>query len=106
VPPSRKQIALIFAPLVREAVPAVVGIHSRKQVAQRVDPLLADPFPRFFFEQFGRRPAPRSVTSLDSGVILGSDGADRREFSARMIAGNRSGDLASDRIAALERAGR
>jgi serine protease Do len=117
VPRSREQIALSFAPVVREAAPAVVSVYSRKRVAQRIDPLLADPFFRFFFEQFGRRPAPRSVTSLGSGVIIGSDGlvvtnfhvvegadqivvalADRRELAARFVAGNRSADLALLRV--------
>jgi S1-C subfamily serine protease len=117
VPETQEQIALSFAPVVREAAPAVVSVYSRKQVAQRVDPLLADPFFRFFFEQFGRRRAPRSVTSLGSGVIIESDGlvvtnfhvvegadqivvalADRRELAARFVAGNRSADLALLRI--------
>jgi S1-C subfamily serine protease len=113
LPVTQEQIALSFAPVVREAAPAVVSVYSRKRVAQQIDPLLADPFFRFFFEQFGRRPVPRQVTSLGSGVILERNGlivtnfhvvdeadeivvalADRREFPARIVGGDRAADLA------------
>jgi S1-C subfamily serine protease len=73
VPRSRAQIALSFAPVVREAAPAVVNIYARK--GRPADPFLSDPFFRFFFEGFGRNPLPRTVpqNSLGSSVIVAAD---------------------------------
>jgi S1-C subfamily serine protease len=73
VPRSRAQIALSFAPVVRTAAPAVVNIYGLK--GRAADPLLSDPFFRFFFQDFGARPLPRSVpeNSLGSGVIVAAD---------------------------------
>jgi Do/DeqQ family serine protease len=113
VPRSRAQIALSFAPVVREAAPAVVNIYARK--GRPADPFLSDPFYRFFFEGFGGRPLPRSVpeNSLGSGVIVAADGlivtnhhvikdadeimvvlSDRREFRADVIGADQAADLA------------
>lgn len=112
VPSSAAQIQLSFAPLVREAAPAVVNIYARTIVEQSRTPLQADPF----FERFFRRPdagRPRVQNSLGSGVILSEDGivvsnyhvvgmstdirivlSDRREFSARVLLSDAESDLA------------
>ncbi|HEX6112041.1 MAG TPA: Do family serine endopeptidase, partial [Geminicoccaceae bacterium] len=115
VPRSREQIALSFAPVVRQAAPAVVNIYARKGQRRAADPFLSDPFFRFFFEDFGGGPLPRSVpeNSLGSGVIVGADGlivtnhhviedadeimvvlSDRREFRAELIGADQAADLA------------
>ncbi|MBP7064208.1 DegQ family serine endoprotease [Ferrovibrio sp.] len=120
VPQSRAEIQLSFAPLVRQAAPAVVNVYTRKveRVVQR-SPLLDDPiFRRFFGDQqmFGI-PRERVAQSLGSGVIVEADGvivtnnhvidgateivvalADRREFEAKVIAADPKVDLAILRI--------
>jgi serine protease Do len=115
VPQSRAEIALSFAPVVREAAPAVVNIYTRKDVPPAaLNPFAADPFFRFFFEGPGRQRAPRpQENSLGSGVIVRADGlivtnyhvvekaneimvvtSDRREFRARVIGSDEAADLA------------
>jgi len=114
VPRSREQIALSFAPVVREAAPAVVNIYARKAPRRAAAPFLSDPFFRFFFEGFGN-PLPRRApeNSLGSGVIVAADGlivtnhhviedadeimvvlSDRREFRAEVIGADHAADLA------------
>ena len=56
-----------FAPVVREAAPAVVNISARG-VQQVRDP---------FFEMFGGGPQSRVTGSIGSGVIVRADGAER-----------------------------
>lgn len=112
VPTSKEQIQLSFAPLVKEATPAVVNIYARIMAEPRRTPLQRDPF----FERFFRAPfseAPRVQNSLGSGVILSEDGIvasnyhvvgmateitivlnDRREFSARVLLADEEADLA------------
>jgi len=112
VPTSASQMQLSFAPLVKEAVPAVVNIYARKIVQSSRTPLQSDPFfERFFLSPDARR--PRVQNSLGSGVILSEDGivvsnyhvvgmatdirivlADRREFSARVMLSDAESDLA------------
>lgn len=124
LPQSREQIALSFAPLVRQATPAVVNIYTQKLVRQRVSPLFDDPF----FRQFLGDAVPRGMTrermqnSLGSGVIVRPDGtvvtsdhviagadqirvvlADKREFDAKVLMHDERSDLA---ILKLEGAGR
>src|SRR5919106_5661986 len=56
VPQSREQIALSFAPVVREAAPAVVNIYTTKEGARSpLEPLFSDPFFDLFFEDQRRR---------------------------------------------------
>jgi len=59
VPRSREQIALSFAPVVRETSSAVVNIYTRKASrAADADPFFSDPFFQFFFEGLNRRRTP------------------------------------------------
>lgn len=113
VPRSRAQIAPSFAPVEREAAPAVANIYAR--TGRAADPFLSDPFFRFFFKDFPGRPLPRSMpaNSLGSGVIVAADGlivtnhhviedgdeimvvlSDRREFRAELIGADQAADLA------------
>lgn len=112
VPESQAEISLSFAPLVREAAPAVVNIYARRVVEERRSPFADDPFFREFFRDFGQM-RPRVQNSLGSGVILSPDGIvvsnyhvvgqatdisvvlnDRREFSARVLLADEQSDLA------------
>ena len=112
--------------MVRQAAPAVVNIYARKAVRSPQNPFAADPFFRYFFEEFGRREQRRQPeNSLGSGVIVQDDGlivtnyhvvqdadeimvvlSDRREFQARVVGGDQAADLAlldidADRLPAL-----
>ena len=112
VPQSRAEVTLSFAPLVRQAAPAVVNIYARRVTEARRTPFMNDPFFDDFFRGFGR-PEPRVQNSLGSGVILSPDGivvsnyhvvgmatdirvvlTDRREFTARVLLGDEDSDLA------------
>lgn len=112
IPTSQSEIGIGFAPLVKQAAPAVVNIYA-KIVRQGYDsPFAADPFFRDFFRGFGS-PRPRVQNSLGSGVILSDDGIvvsnyhvvgqatdirvvtnDRKEYSAKVILGDEGADLA------------
>ena len=118
VPSSAAQIQLSFAPLVKEAAPAVVNIYAKIMAEPRRTPLQRDPFfERFFRDPFSEQ--PRVQNSLGSGVILSDDGIvvsnyhvvgmateirvvlnDRREFSARVLLGDKEADLAILKIEA------
>jgi serine protease Do len=114
VPSSADEITLSFAPLVKQAAPAVVNIFTRKAVTQRVSPLFDDPFfRRFFGDAFPPQRRKRFENSLGSGVIVEPDGlivtnfhvisgadeikvvlADRREFAATVLREDERSDLA------------
>lgn len=120
VPSSAAQMQLSFAPLVKQAVPAVVNIYTRTIVQSSRTPLQSDPF----FERFFRSPdagRPRVQNSLGSGVILSDDGivvsnyhvvgmatdirivlSDRREFTAEVLLSDAESDLAVLKIADVE----
>ncbi|WP_225889857.1 DegQ family serine endoprotease [Indioceanicola profundi] len=121
VPQSREQITLSFAPVVKQASPAVVNIYTRRTVRQRVSPFMDDPvFRRFFGESFSFGvPRERVEGSLGSGVIVAADGLvvtnahvvkgsdeitvvlnDRREFPAKVETVDERVDLAVLRIEA------
>lgn len=117
VPEARKQVMLSFAPLVKNASPAVVNIFTRKAKQQRgpSSPLFNDPFFRRFFGGSFDRAQPREnvENSLGSGVIVRPDGlivtnfhviegadtirvvlSDRREFDAEILREDEQTDLA------------
>lgn len=120
VPQSQAQMQLSFVPLVKEATPAVVNIYAKIMAQPRRTPLQRDPFfERFFRDPFAEK--PRVQNSLGSGVILSDDGIvvsnyhvvgmateirvvlnDRREFSARVLLGDKDADLAILQIEAPE----
>ena len=113
VPTSQVEISLGFAPLVKEAAPAVVNIYAKIITQERQRTRFSnDPF----FDQFFRglsKPQRRVQNSLGSGVILSADGivvsnyhvvgmateirvvtTDRREYNARVILSDQASDLA------------
>lgn len=112
VPQSQSEISFGFAPLVKEAAPAVVNIYARIVRPGRASPFQGDPFFEEFFRGFGST-RPRVQNSLGSGVILSADGivvsnyhvvgqatdirvvlSDRREYAARVLLGDQESDLA------------
>lgn len=113
VPQSQAEISLGFAPLVKQAAPAVVNIYAKiiRQQQQR-SPFMNDPFFDDFFRNFAS-PRPRVQSSLGSGVILSQDGivvsnyhvvgmateirvvtTDKREYDARVVLADQASDLA------------
>ncbi|GIL37792.1 Do family serine endopeptidase [Roseiterribacter gracilis] len=112
MPQSRQQIELSFAPLVKQAAPAVVNVFAEKRPQQVNSPLLNDPvLRRFFGDQLQRRARPSM--SLGSGVIVRADGYvitnahvirdaddinvvlnDKREFTAKLVLRDDRMDLA------------
>lgn len=114
-PTSHEQMQLSFAPVVRQAAPAVVNVFTKKVVRQQGAALFNDPFFRQFFGDrlpFGL-PQERVQNSLGSGVIVRGDGtivtnhhvikdadeirvvlADRREFDAQVVRKDERTDLA------------
>jgi serine protease Do len=112
VPQSKAQIDLSFAPVVKQAAPAVVNVYARRMVR---NPFADDPFYRQFFGD----PGDRQQQSLGSGVIVREDGtivtnnhviegadelivvlADRREFEAKLVLADPRTDLAILKIEA------
>lgn len=106
LPESRAEIELTFAPLVKDASPAVVNVFTQKRVTQRVSPMEA-------FFRGSAMPRERVQNSLGSGVIVRGDGVivtnshviqdadefrvvlnDRREYSAELILADERTDLA------------
>lgn len=116
VPQSMAQMQFSFAPIVREAAPAVVNIYAQRIVAQRSSPFADDPFFGDLFRGFGQT-TPRLQNSLGSGVNLSADGLvvsnfhvvgnateirvvlnDRREYDADIILTDEESDLAVLRL--------
>ncbi|WP_299356408.1 trypsin-like peptidase domain-containing protein [uncultured Shimia sp.] len=112
VPQSQAEISLGFAPLVKQAAPAVVNIYAKRVVEVRDSPFGGDPFFQNLFRDFGQS-RPRVQNSLGSGVILSADGIvvsnyhvvgmstdirvhlnDRREYNARVLLADQESDLA------------
>ncbi len=109
---------LTFAPIVRHTASAVVNISSSKVVktSNEMPGMFDDPFFRQFFGgRMPRQQQPRSekATSLGSGVIVSQDGyiltnnhvidgatdikvmfSDKREFTAKLIGGDKPADIA------------
>ncbi|MGI3163657.1 trypsin-like peptidase domain-containing protein [Pseudooceanicola sp. 200-1SW] len=112
IPFSKQEITLSFAPLVKEATPAVVNIYAKRIVETRSSPFANDPIFSEFFRNFAPS-RPRVQNSLGSGVILSDDGYvvsnyhvvgqadeiqvvlnDRREFNAKVLLSDPEADLA------------
>jgi serine protease Do len=109
---------LSFAPVVREATPAVVNIFTRRVVRQVANPLFDDPmFRRFFGDRVPGGGQQREQNALGSGVIVDPSGlvvtnhhvirdadeitvvlSDRREFDAVVVRRDERTDLAVLRI--------
>ncbi len=106
LPQSQTEIDLSFAPLVREASPAVVNVFTERMVSNRVSPM-----EQLFFGDM--IPKQRRQNSLGSGVIVSPDGVivtnnhvidgadsfrvvlnDRREFPAELVLADERTDLA------------
>src|SRR5215472_4309516 len=114
-PKSREAIRLSFAPIVKQAAPAVVNVFSCRVVRTNASPFADDPFFRRFFgdrSPFGI-PQERVQNSLGSGVIVDPDGlivtnhhvieeaqeitavlSDHREFEAKVLRSDERTDLA------------
>ena len=115
VPTSRAELTYSFAPIVKQAAPAVVNIYTRRVVQAQASPFMNDPFFQQFFGpdfNFGV-PQERVQNSLGSGVILRPDGLivtnnhvikdsdqitvvlnDKREFPAKVLLADERIDLA------------
>lgn len=117
VPQSQAEISLGFAPVVKQASPAVVNIYAKIVRQGRASPFSSDPFFREFFGRGFAAPRPRVQNSLGSGVILSADGyvvsnyhvvgtateirvvtTDRREYSAQVVLGDKESDIAILRL--------
>jgi Do/DeqQ family serine protease len=116
VPPSRAAAQYSFAPIVKQAAPAVVNVYVRSRVQSFNSPFADDPF----FRRFFGLPESRMQNSLGSGVIVSPDGvvvtnahvvkssggqaeirvalADKREFDAKVIMQDEKSDIAVLRI--------
>jgi Do/DeqQ family serine protease len=111
-PASQGEIQLSFAPVAREAAPAVVNIFTAQLIRER-SPFLGDPLFGRFLEDGRGAPRERIANSLGSGVIVREDGvivtnnhvieradairvvlADRREYDARVLLRDPRTDLA------------
>jgi Do/DeqQ family serine protease len=113
--PTRAELRLSYAPVVRRVAPAVVNVYAAKVVRNR-NLLFDDPvFRRFFGVPGGDR--PQVQRSLGSGVIVGRKGlvvtnvhviegaddvkvalSDKREFEATVVLKDKRTDLAVLRI--------
>lgn len=117
VPATRAQIQLSFAPVAKEAAPAVVNVFTRKVVRTQSSPLMNDPFFSRFFSNRAGSTQERVQQSLGSGVIVDSKGIivtnyhvvsgadditvvlnDRREFNAELVGSDERTDMAVLRI--------
>ncbi|MDA7965682.1 trypsin-like peptidase domain-containing protein [Ruegeria sp.] len=117
VPNSQAEISLGFAPVVKQAAPAVVNIYAKIVRQGRGNALFSDPFFQDFFGNGFGAPRPRVQNSLGSGVILSEDGyvvsnyhvvgaateirivtTDRREYSASVVLGDKESDIAILRL--------
>lgn len=114
VPASESEVKLSFAPVVNRTAPAVVNVYALKNVQQRANPFMDDPFFRRFFGGGPGLGGPeRMQRSLGSGVIVDPAGfvvtnhhviagadqirialSDRREFDADVVLSDQRTDLA------------
>ena len=124
-PQDMNEVRLSFAPVAREAAPAVVNVYASRLVQRQArSPMMNDPFFRRFFgddgQDFGGRPnmpPERMQSALGSGVIVSADGVvvtnnhviegadevrvaltDRREYEAEIVLRDPRTDLAVLRV--------
>jgi Do/DeqQ family serine protease len=113
-PQSRAEVQASFAPVVRQAAPAVVNVYGARLERRAQNPFMDDPFFRRFFGDGGFGvPRERVQQSLGSGVIVDAGGlvitnhhviegmtevkvalADKREFEAEIVLRDPRSDLA------------
>jgi Do/DeqQ family serine protease len=115
-PASKAEVQLSFAPLVKQAAPAVVNVYGVRREQRQRNAIFDDPLFREFFGG-GKQGQERVQQSVGSGVIVGSDGyvvtnhhviegmtevkialADRREFDADIVLRDPRTDLAVLRV--------
>jgi Do/DeqQ family serine protease len=113
-PPSTEAALLLsFAPVVKQAQPAVVNVYASRTDKRPRNPLFDDPiFRRFFGEGGNGRPGGPTAHSLGSGVLVDQSGlvvtnfhviedmtdvkvalADKREFDAGIVLRDQRTDL-------------
>ncbi len=120
LPAGKGEIALSFAPVVKQTAPAVVNVYSRRVVRERRSPFFDDPLFRRFFGNDAFGPQRKKVQrSLGSGVVVEPSGivvtnhhvikngneikvafADGREFEADVVLRDKRTDLAILRLRA------
>ena len=115
VPGGQAALTYSYAPIVKQAAPAVVNVYSSRMVKQQAyPPFFDDPFFRRFFGNPGSNgERSRIQKSLGSGVIVDASGfvvtnahvidgadevkvalSDRREFEAEVVLADDRTDLA------------
>jgi Do/DeqQ family serine protease len=114
VPQARADIQASFAPVVKQAAPAVVNVYGARVQSRGQNPFMDDPFFRRFFGDNGFGvPRERVQQSLGSGVIVDQSGliitnhhviegmsevkvalSDKREFEAEIVLRDPRSDLA------------
>jgi Do/DeqQ family serine protease len=112
-PESRAELTFSFAPIVKQARPAVVNVYASRADKRPRNALFDDPIFRQFFGDGGRRPGGPTAKSLGSGVLVDPSGlvvtnfhviegmtdvrivlADKREFDADIVLRDQRTDLA------------
>lgn len=66
--------AVSYADAVKKAAPSVVNIYTRKELNERIHPLLRDPRYRRFFNSANIPQKQRMQSALGSGVVVRKDG--------------------------------
>ena len=79
VPTSQLEIQLGFAPLVKEAAPAVVNIYAKRVVETRQSPFQGDPFFQNLFRDFDVRRQSLPADQRVSGIHPTADHRDLTE---------------------------
>ncbi|MCW8826372.1 MAG: serine endoprotease DegQ, partial [Gammaproteobacteria bacterium] len=69
---SQQQPLPTLAPMLEKTVPAVVNIFTATHIEVKQNPLLSDPFFRYFFDvpEQQQQPTKRTEQSLGSGVVI------------------------------------